>query len=106
MAECGTGVVQGAAALADHAWPVLVAVIASLVIVCVTTVVLVLAVERGRRVEAIQELPDLITAIVGRTPSRSIRSGRDTLRPSTHAAERESCAHQRPGCASRPAGDG
>jgi hypothetical protein len=89
VADYNAEVVQGATALADHAWPVLVAVIASMVIVCVTTVVLVFSVERGKRVEAIRALPDLIAVIIGRAPSQSIQSDRDTSTTPTGPVERE-----------------
>lgn len=69
--------------------------IASLIVVCVTTVVLVFAVERGKRVEAIQALPDLIAVIVCRTRSHSVESGRGLAPSSTSPVASEPCSGRR-----------
>lgn len=95
MANLNAVVVRGATTLTDHAWPVLIAVMAPIVIVCVTTIVLVFAVERGKRVEAIQALPDLISVIVYRTRSHSIESSRDSAPSSTSPASSEPCTGRR-----------
>ena len=102
VANFNAGVSRGATTLVDHVWPALIAVMAPMAIVCVTTIVLVFAVERGKRVEAIRALPDLISVIVRRTRSLSIESGRDLAPSSTSPAASEPCTGRRDEDAPRP----
>jgi len=46
-----------------HLWLILVAAVVPAVLACVTSVILVLSVERTKRVEAIQALPPIVAAL-------------------------------------------
>jgi hypothetical protein len=54
----GTGMV-----VAGHLWLILVAAVVPAVLACVTSVILVLSVERSKRVEAIKALPPVVAAL-------------------------------------------
>ncbi len=56
-------VTPAAAMLTRHLWLAIAAAAVPCTLVCITAIVLVLAVDRGNRVEAIKALPPLITAI-------------------------------------------
>jgi hypothetical protein len=49
--------------VAGHLWPILVAAVVPAVLACVTSVILVLSVERSKRVEAIKALPPVVAAL-------------------------------------------
>jgi hypothetical protein len=57
-AVAGTGRV-----VAGHLWLILVAAVVPAVLACVTSVILVLSVERSKRVEAIKALPPVVAAL-------------------------------------------
>ena len=57
-AVAGTGRV-----VAGHLWLILVAGVVPAVLACVTSVILVLSVERSQRVEAIKAMPPVVTAL-------------------------------------------
>ncbi len=46
-----------------HLWLILVAAVVPAVLACVTSVILVLSVERSKRVEAIKALPPVVAAL-------------------------------------------
>ena len=49
--------------VAGHLWLILVAAVVPTVLACITSVILVLSVERSKRVEAIKALPPVMTAL-------------------------------------------
>jgi hypothetical protein len=49
--------------VAGHLWLILVAAVVPAVLACVTSVILVLSVERSKRVEAIKALPPVVAAL-------------------------------------------
>jgi len=63
MKEAGTLV-------AGHLWLLLAAAVVPMALACITSVVLVLSVERSNRVDAIKALPPVMAALNQPTPSR------------------------------------
>lgn len=63
--------------LSTHLWLALAAVVVPVALVCATVVVLVLSVERGKRVDAIRALPPVVAALRGWSTrgTRSIERG-------------------------------
>jgi len=79
-----TAAVAGTGRLvAGHLWLILVAVVVPTMLACITSVILVLSVERSKRVEAIKALPPVMTALnqtaIGHL--RAIECGRRTNVP-------------------------
>jgi hypothetical protein len=66
-------------ALGAHLWLALAAVAVPVALVCATVVVLVLSVERGKRVEAIRALPPVVVALRGRSTKGSATTAEETL---------------------------
>jgi len=56
-------VTPAAAVITGHLWLAVAAAAVPCVLACITTIVLVLSVDRGNRVEAIKALPPVVTAI-------------------------------------------
>ena len=55
--------VKDAGMLAGHLWLILAAAVVPVVLACITSVLLVLSVERSKRVEAIKALPPVMAAL-------------------------------------------
>jgi len=51
------------AIITGHLWLIVVAAAVPAVLACITAIILVLSVERGKRVEAIKALPPVISAV-------------------------------------------
>jgi hypothetical protein len=83
MARSLIAVVAGTGRVVGHLWLILVATVVPAVLACVTSVILVLSVERSKRVEAIKALPPVVAALnqtaVGR--ARAIERGRKDGKP-------------------------
>jgi hypothetical protein len=56
--------------VASHLWVILAAAVIPIALACITSVVLVLSVDRSKRVEAIKSLPPVIAALNQSTASR------------------------------------
>jgi hypothetical protein len=56
----GTGI---GATITGHLWLIVAAAAVPAVLACITAIILVLSVERGKRVEAIKALPPVISAV-------------------------------------------
>ncbi len=64
MARSLIAVVAGTGrVVVGHLWLILVAAVVPAVLACVTSVILVLSVERSKRVEAIKALPPVVAAL-------------------------------------------
>lgn len=64
MARSLIAVVEGTGrVVVGHLWLILVAAVVPAVLACVTSVILVLSVERSKRVEAIKALPPVVAAL-------------------------------------------
>jgi len=51
------------ATITGHLWLIVAAAAVPAVLACITTIILVLSVERGKRVDAIKALPPVISAV-------------------------------------------